>query len=95
MPILNKPGRHLASSFEIDEDLAEILDLLSAVMSDIVPSSGYLNDLSCSLRNLTAARFVVVWLALERGNETVCRRREDARTGLSLNVAGWFSGASV
>lgn len=65
------PKRQLASSVEIDEDLAEILGLLSTMVSDIAPSVGYLNDLSCSLRHLTGARYAVIWLAFERGDETV------------------------
>ena len=71
MEIINKSRRYSASSVEIDEDLAEILGILSSMVSDIAPSVGYLNDLSRSLRNLTNARFVIIWLALERGNETV------------------------
>ena len=63
--------KHIVSSVEIDEDLAEILGMLSTMVSDIAPTVGYLNDLTRSLRNLSGARYAVIWLAYERGDETV------------------------
>ena len=61
--------KELSSNVEIDADLAEILGLLSFMVSSIGSTESYLTELAASLLHLTKSKQVIIWLALERGAE--------------------------
>ena len=70
---------------EIDADLAEILNLLSTMMSSVTMASvgaseRYLGNHCSSLRHLTRSNQVEVWVSFERGASTLF-----ALSGRSIN----------
>ncbi len=58
-------------SVEIDSDLAEILELLSSMVSSLGEVEDYFIHFTNGLRSLTGVQQIFVWLALERGDELI------------------------
>ncbi|MFK7802627.1 MAG: ATP-binding protein [Anaerolineae bacterium] len=68
---LIQKAKKISTSVELDEDLAEILGLLSVMTSDMSSNDEYLNELVHGLVSFSGAQFSAIWLAFERGNQTI------------------------